>query len=421
MSERKEIDLNKNNFRTIIMTVADFQNLSDEQKMLVARNYMRQLISENNKDINHILLQIATFNKYPDTQYVYPRIMSDFGKLFLFCGSKNLDYLYNELDMYNAHHQSHPKKMVDYMDLYTLYCFNEVQKHFLYDLSNMNKQFFDKSNRLSEYLNKSLFPKFINRRRDVYPAKYSKNAYMTPKWQHSSMHNYDKVFFDQTRLDYDTASIEGNKVIIKGSDIVRNTLKERRVDDFDYLQNSITPSRVETHIQMYIKAYLAKVFSKDLKLPASKQILPHQVLVDFYPQDMTYNKKVQQYTDFKEQNNPYFVKYQKQSTAQKERRQKEMNYKEMMADYYSSENFLEFGGKKYLLATDGKRYVTSSDEQPLDHWISTSYDELFTYPGTKNIYLGEVKEGVLTADGEYEYFDHPYGEDKDDEPDRDDD
>ena len=413
----KKIDLKKNNFKIILMQANEFTTLPEQEKMLVARNYMRQLISENNKDINHILSIIAKQSNMKDAKFGYPKMMSEFGKLFLFCGSNDMDHLYDVLESVNVNSTS-PKKMVDYMDLYTLYCFNEVQKHFVYILSQTNFASFKDFKSVSQFLLTNVFPRFTNKlSRDEFtdnnlsytkfPGKYNALDFDLPKIRESDNYitNYDKVFFKSEKLSYDSTSIEGNKVIIKNVSDTRNKLKENRTDDFDYTKPIVTISPVEKHIQMYIKSYMAKLITEDMQLPKRQRVQPYEVLIDFYPQDISYAMKRQQYFDFCVQSNPYY-KDEKQSQAQKERYKRERELEEA-----EQKSILQYHGKDYYLDHSG-RFITSEEEFPLDRWVSHPYDEVFTYHGTKDIYLGDIKIGQLNHDGEYEYTDYYTVEDE---------
>ena len=413
----KKIDLKKNNFKIILMQANEFTTLPEQEKMLVARNYMRQIISENNKDINHILSIIARQNNLGNVSFAYPRIMGEFGKLFLYCGSNDMDHLYDVLESTNVNYNK-PKKMVDYMDLYTLYCFNEVQKCFIDRLAKTYSAKISSFDSIVKMLNNDIFPRFTNELfsndytannliYNKFPGQYNALSYNLPKINivDNFMTNHDKVFFMSKKLSYDTTSIEGNKVILKNMDVTRNRLKENRTDDFDYTNPIVTISPVEKHIQMYIKSYMAKIITDEVGLSKRQRVKPYEVLIDFYPQDIEYGMKKQQYFDFISQSNPYY-KDEKQSQAQKERYKRERELEEA-----EQKSILQYNGKDYYLDQSG-RFITSEEEFPLDRWVSHPYDEVFTYHGTKDIYLGDIKIGQLNHDGEYEYTDYYTVEDE---------
>ncbi len=326
-----------------------FKRLKSEERELVARNYLRKLISHNNKAINasfhqfnpKLFIDIAnerysTLND-PITaarQYVHRNIMGIFSGIFVNSSIQNknpdLNSLYNTI--MDIHEQaknpnsiislSDLPKMVEYYDIYTLYCFNEVQKTFLELLPYVGKEF-RTVNDITTFVNKVLVNSlFLNNPYYGWPyytigaMNYPAGCFNIKKFRcHTTTAGIKYplgVPFDYYQLGYCKDSISKSTLKFEGSDKIEEILADHLKDDRAFYDVEIPViSDTELEIQKYIKTHIAKKLNDHIRRVYEAHegrrdqynyhswgMMPEDIIIRAYPDDLLPVKRTLQYDTF---------------------------------------------------------------------------------------------------------------------------
>ena len=359
----------------IVSKVADFKTASDEMKMVIARKYMRKIIKENNDEINALIDVFCKHNQLGklETSRVYAQIKGAFGYSF---SQSNTNALKSYL---NA--SSNPKnpKLVDIMDLYGLYCFNEFQKVFIKTFKERSIASFSTSKDIADLV-ANLFKWKFNKEGGAgknmpEPGKYNYTNYQVPSYnkQGKFMNNWCVCF-------------KGRAIKVDESNLSNYTL-------------NISPAP-EAHVKMFIKAQLAKSFSEILGIDVNsrKQIMPHQVIVTFELDEIDFDKRKLQYdTALENKKNPYFVLNETRRNAILEIKEQKRELEDVIKEY--EESVVIYYDKVRFVKGSSERLFFDSDEIPVERYENYSgKGSIFVYQDTKDIAGGTIYEGEFVND-----------------------
>lgn len=448
---KKDIKLTAKSTTFNLNTVADFNNLTDEDKYFVARCYLRQIISNNNKDINYIL-STANLQSNDSRLNAYSRVNGAIKSIFTDEKvSKNLSELVATLN--NAGKYNY--KYIDYYDLYTLYCYNEYQKRFIRSIlsypEDASETFFTKV--LNDTMTKDFNQTGKQFNETTYYGKHNYHSFAAPDvTENGFIQNLDCVYFRGSILDYDTDSINGSTLNIPNFkqntnkfNEYRNTFPLLSAEDKKKWYESMVPSdvsRVEVSIQEFIKAKLAEKFNtiiikeneekkklrteiikrdarkryfynKDrrhqyikenvAKISLKSKLKPSDIILTLYPCDLNTTFRALQLNKFKSPN-PYYERPLEKSTIYR----KELKEKNEEKEYENSA--IIYNKEKYYPLNIDRHFVDNSDF-PLIPYGNPDWDdpELFVESHTNIIYKGPVFERILNENDEEElkFIDNP--------------
>ncbi len=355
----------KNLEKISVNTISDFRTASDEMRDIIARKYMRILIKYNNDEINRLISEYCKSNNLgaARAQTPYAFIKAEFGKQFA-----KVNEAINSAYVAQSFDKTSPK-LVDIMNLYGMYCFNEFQKQVIRqwrDLEQRNNfKIYDTIESLRDSIG-SIFNYFT-----LPTGKYNYNSYHAPTVSKSG-------FYASMRdVCFQNKSIKCNQADLSGYELILPAQKG---------------SKAEQHIQMYIKAKLAKEFSR-IK---GEKITPYEALVTFTLDDIDLEQRKLQYNEAKEEKNPYDInenrrKAQLDPEVQEKRREtREGKSAQDAIDRYREGNTIYIDNKPYVKSDDPNIYV-DHNELPLDAYDGGS-QYAFAYQGTRELYYGQVYE-----------------------------
>ncbi len=359
----------KNLEKITVEKIADFRYASSEMQYIIARKYMRTIIKYNNDEINRLIGAYCDANKIDTRQEElspYARVKVEFARQF----TRTNDGIAKAYDAQMLYKNA--PKLVDIMDLYSLYCFNEFQKQVIRqwrEAAKDNFKAYDTIDSLRDSIG-LIFNSFT-----FSTGKYNHNNYHVPTVSQSGTYNHMRaVCFQNSRIQCNQPDLSEYELILPEKDKSKKIQIERRI-------------QIERHIQMYTKAMLAKEFA----LIKGEKIEPDQVIVTFMLDDIEYEQRIIQYTEAKAKKNLYFVNENRRNAQLdpevQQRRSVTYNHRKAQEEIeeYIRHNTIYINGERFVKRSDGL-YV-DEDEQRLDCYEGT-YQYAFTRAGTRDLYYG---------------------------------
>ncbi len=256
----------------------DYEEI-DATRNMYARKYLRGIIKNNNKIIGQIIQEYCAAKGYVNTDKYYQQAHLAFAENFLNCSTK-LRHEYNQISDF--------AKLINVLDLYGMYCFNEFQKMFIREVQMIpNKKNISSLTGLIGYVFRKNFLEKDN-------ANSRKPT--NPKFPLEPI-QLEKPYIKKGQGLYFNSNLIK---LLPDQNLYGATLK-------------IKNPKVEEHVQRYIKAEVAMLYNRTVEAGLFNYIKPYEIIGSFNTHDwkeIYKNAVLESHGD-----NPYFASSDNRRTA----------------------------------------------------------------------------------------------------------